>query len=122
MYEIRVETEFAAAHFLREYQGKCENLHGHNWKVEVRFRSEKLDKAGMLMDFKHAREAVHSAIEGFDHKYLNDIEDFKQTNPTTENIARILYHAIGSKMPEGVKVSSVTCWESERCAATYFEE
>jgi 6-pyruvoyltetrahydropterin/6-carboxytetrahydropterin synthase len=122
MYEIRVEMEFAAAHYLREYQGKCENLHGHNWKVEVRFRSGDLDRAGMLMDFKRAREIVGQIVERFDHKYLNDIEEFKEANPTTENLARILYKAIGPKTPKGVKISRVTCWESEQSGASYFEE
>ena len=122
MYEIRVEKEFAAAHYLREYQGKCENLHGHNWKVEVRFRSGGLDKAGMLLDFRKAREIVWDALERFDHKYLNDVDEFKEANPTTENVARIVYHAVRAKTPAGVTVASVTCWESERCGATYFEE
>jgi len=122
MYEIRVETEFAAAHYLREYRGKCENLHGHNWKVEVRFRSDRLDRTGMLMDFKQAREIMHEVVCRLDHKYLNEIEEFKEVNPTTENLARILYKQIGARAPEGIRVASVTCWESERCGATYFEE
>ena len=122
MYEIRVEGEFAAAHYLREYAGKCENLHGHNWKVEVRFRSVVLDKAGMLLDFKHAREILTGVIERLDHKYLNELAEFREANPTTENVARILYHTISAKTPEGVKVYSVTCWESERSGASYFEE
>ena len=122
MYEIRVETEFAAAHYLREYQGKCENLHGHNWKVELRLRSEKLDKTGMLMDFKHAREILHDVICRLDHKYLNEVEEFKEVNPTTENLVRILYEELQAKMPDGIKVSRVTCWESERCGASYFKE
>jgi len=122
MYEIRVEKEFAAAHFLREYQGKCENLHGHNWKVEARFRSRNLDSAGMLMDFRQAREITWGVLERFDHKYLNDLDEFKEANPTTENLARIVYQALVAKVPAGVKVASVTCWESEHCGATYFEE
>jgi len=122
MYEIRVESEFAAAHYLREYQGKCENLHGHNWKIEVRFRAAQLGKADMLMDFKKARDVVNGVIEKFDHRYLNDLDEFKEANPTTEVIARILYHAIKGKTPQGVKVYSVTCWESEHSGASYFEE
>ncbi len=122
MYEIRVETEFAAAHFLREYKGKCENLHGHNWKIEVRFRSKKLDRAGMLMDFKHAREIIGKVVDRFDHRYLNEIQDFKKVNPTTENLARIFFNAVKPLVPEGVSVHSVTCWESERCGAMYVED
>jgi len=122
MYEIRVETEFAAAHYLREYKGKCENLHGHNWKVEARLRSSRLDRAGMLMDFKHARELVLRVIERFDHRYLNDLDEFKEANPTTENLARILFTTIKPEVPEGITLQSITCWESERSGATYFED
>jgi 6-pyruvoyltetrahydropterin/6-carboxytetrahydropterin synthase len=122
MYELLVQTEFAAAHYLREYEGKCENLHGHNWKIEVTLRSTKLDRAGMLIDFKHARAIISSVLESYDHKYLNDVEEFKTANPTTENISRILYKAIGSRLPEGVSVFKVTCWESDHCGSSYFEE
>ena len=122
MYELRVQSEFAAAHFLREYEGKCENLHGHNWRIDVYVRGRKLDNAGMLIDFKHVKAIVSEVLERYDHKYLNELEEFRTDNPTTENISRILFKAIGSRLPEGVTVSRVTCWESERCGASYFEE
>jgi len=122
MYELRVQSEFAAAHFLREYEGKCENLHGHNWRIDVYVRGRSLDRAGMLVDFKHVKSAVTAVLERYDHSYLNELEEFRTENPTTENISRILFKAIGSRLPEGVTVSRVTCWESERCGASYFEE
>ncbi len=121
MYELRVQSEFAAAHYLREYEGKCENLHGHNWKIEVTFRSPNLDRAGMVMDFKHARSIIADVIEAYDHKYLNDVPDFKAVNPTTENLSRILYKAIGARLPAGITVARVTCWESDHCGSSYFE-
>lgn len=122
MYELRVESEFAAAHYLRGYEGQCENLHGHNWKVEVRLRGETLDKVGMVMDFKKVRALVEEVLEGFDHKCLNELETFKTTNPTTENVSRILYGEIEAKLPAGLSVSRVTCWESDRSAASYYRE
>jgi 6-pyruvoyltetrahydropterin/6-carboxytetrahydropterin synthase len=122
MYELLVQSEFAAAHYLREYEGKCENLHGHNWKIEMVLRSSKVDRAGMLIDFKHARSILSSVLEAYDHRYLNDVGEFKDVNPTTENISRILYKAIGERLPEGVKVAKVTCWESDHCGSSYFEE
>ena len=121
MYELKVEDEFAAAHFLRGYQGKCENLHGHNWKVEVRLRSDELDELGMVMDFKKLKGIVAEVLEGFDHRCLNELETFREQNPTTENVARIIYNQVASKLPPGIAASRVTCWESERCAASYFE-
>ena len=120
MYELRVESEFAAAHYLRGYEGQCENLHGHNWKVEVRLKGETLDKTGMVMDFKKVNALVREVLAAFDHKCLNELETFKTTNPTTENVSRIIYGEIEAKLPPGLSVSRVTCWESDRCAASYY--
>lgn len=122
MYELCVESVFAAAHFLREYEGKCENLHGHNWKIEMRLRGEKLGPGEMLIDFKKAREILNGVLERFDHRYLNELDEFTETNPTTENLARILFEAIGAELPKGVRVSRVTCWESDHCGASYSQE
>lgn len=121
MYELQVEGGFAAAHFLREYKGKCENLHGHNWKVEVRLHSQKLDGIGMVMDFRQLKAILGEVLEKFDHRCLNELEEFRKVNPTTENCARIIYTQIASKLPDGVSVCRVTCWENEKCAASYFE-
>ena len=119
MYSIKVEGNFSSAHNLRGYKGKCEDLHGHNWKVEAAVSSDKLDKAGMLLDFRHLKIQLNKILDKMDHKYLNKIPYFKKVNPTSENIARYTYDALKSKVPN---LKSVTIWESENCAATYSEE
>lgn len=121
MYELKVGGEFAAAHFLRGYEGKCENLHGHNWKVEVRVAGDSLNNLGMVVDFKELKGLVADVLETFDHRCLNELDTFKKQNPTTENVARIIYDQVASKLPADVTVSRVTCWESDRCSAAYFE-
>jgi len=114
-----VRTEFAAAHRLRGYDGNCERLHGHNWKVEVVLRGERLDRLGMVLDFRDARRLVGEALAEFDHQNLNDLERFSEANPTTENIARAVFDALAARVPEGVVVARVTAWESDQCGASY---
>ncbi|MFQ5863075.1 MAG: 6-carboxytetrahydropterin synthase QueD [Candidatus Brocadiales bacterium] len=121
MFELIVETDFAAAHSLRGYQGKCESLHGHNWKVQVVLRAEKLDGLGMVLDFKDVNGMIGEILETVDHKNLNDLAYFKDDNPTTENVSRVLYAELSKKLPKEVSVSKVTTWESDRCGASYFE-
>ena len=118
MYSIKVESHFSAAHNLREYKGKCEELHGHNWKVEALVTKEKLDKTGMALDFKYIKMKLSKVLERLDHKYLNNIAYFKKTNPTSENIAKFIYDEINR---EGLKLESVTVWENASCCATYEE-
>jgi 6-pyruvoyltetrahydropterin/6-carboxytetrahydropterin synthase len=119
MYIIKVEAYFSAAHNLSEYKGKCEALHGHNWKVEAAAKSDKLDKAGMVLDFKYFKSQLNKVLEKLDHKYLNHTAYFKKVNPTSENIARYIYENIRPKVPG---LSSVTVWESDNALATYYEE
>ena len=119
MFELIIKTEFAAAHRLRGYKGACENLHGHNWKVDVVLQSERLNDLGMVADFKDVKAALAEILDKFDHTFLNDVEPFKETNPTTENIAQAICEELGERLPEGVTVRSVTSWESDRCGATY---
>lgn len=121
MYELTVESEFAAAHSLREYHGKCENLHGHNWKVQVVLSAGKLDKLGMVMDFRDVKRLVGEILDGLDHRHLNELEEFKRQNPTTENIARVLHERLSARMPDGIAVGKVTVWESEKSGASYCE-
>lgn len=121
MFELIVETDFAAAHSLRGYQGKCESLHGHNWKVQVVLSSERLDDLGMVLDFKDVKATVEGVLEAFDHKNLNDLTCFKEINPTTENVSRALYNELSQRLPDGVSVRKVTTWESDHCGASYFE-
>ena len=121
MFELVVETDFSAAHNLREYKGQCEKLHGHNWKIQVVLKAEKLDRLGMVMDFREVKRVIGGIMNKFDHAYLNELADFKVLNPTTENLSKILYNELKNSLPPGVKVSRVTTWETECCGATYFE-
>ncbi|MEP9410915.1 MAG: 6-carboxytetrahydropterin synthase QueD [Candidatus Brocadia sp.] len=121
MFELIVETDFSAAHNLREYKGQCERLHGHNWKVQVVLKAEKLDTLGMVMDFRDAKRVIGEIINRFDHVYLNELHDFKILNPTTENLSKTIYNELKNALPTGVKVAKVTTWESDRCGAAYFE-
>ena len=118
MYELTVNTHFSAAHRLRGYQGKCENLHGHNWVVTARLGGGKLNDLGMVMDFDEARKLLNQVVEKLDHAYLNEVEPFDSLNPTTENIAGHIAGELAGRFPEGVCVKAVTCWESEGCGAS----
>lgn len=119
MYSIKVEGIFSAAHNLRGYKGKCEDLHGHNWKAEVILADSALDKTGMVMDFTILKSALNKILEKLDHKYLNQIDYFKKINPTSENIAKYIYDCLA---PKAKKLKSVTVWESEKSSATYYAE
>ena len=119
MYKIKIEGDFSSAHKLRGYKGKCEELHGHNWRVEVVVISPKLDKIGMVMDFKLLKEKLYGLLEKLDHKYLNSIAYFKKKNPTSENIAKYIYANLKTKIPN---LYSVTVWESDKASATYYVE
>ena len=105
MFEVRVEADFAAAHFLRDYNGKCENLHGHNYKVYAHVRGEKLNEGGMLMDFTQLKGALRTVCKSIDHTNLNDLEIFDQ-NPSAERIAMFIYNGIiKKKKKNGVDLS-----------------
>jgi len=119
MYELTVEEHFAAAHRLRGYQGECEKLHGHNWRVQVQIAGEELDGLGMLMDFRELKAAIRRVLQALDHEYLNDIAPFDELNPTTENLCRYLAEELGAGLPRGIVIRRVTCWESEKCGASY---
>lgn len=116
MYSIKVEADFSAAHNLRGYKGRCEDLHGHNWKVEVIISSKRLDKIGMVMDFKALKAKLYDVLDELDHKYLNNVAFFKKVNPTSENISKYIFDKLVGR---GLKPASVTVWESEKCCATY---
>jgi len=121
MYELVVEAEFAAAHRLREYNGACERLHGHNWRVTMTVSGEHLNDLGVLVDFRELKRILNEAVGRFDHVFLNDLPDFHAQNPTTENAARIIFERCAREMPDGVRVRDVSVWESPRCGARYFE-
>lgn len=118
MYIVKVENSFSGAHRLMKYKGKCEELHGHNWKVEVEIKSEDLDNIGMVVDFTEVKIYLKSIMSELDHKYLNDLEYFKHTNPTSENIAKYVYDRMSSEM-SGSMVSKVTIWETATSSASY---
>lgn len=120
MYEITIETHFSSAHRLRQYNGECERLHGHNWKVRVSVASDLLDNLGMVMDFKDLKEKVNALINRFDHQYLNEIPPFTELNPTTENMAKHIFDELTKVINTDIlRVSRVTIWESPTCFASY---
>jgi 6-pyruvoyltetrahydropterin/6-carboxytetrahydropterin synthase len=120
MYELKIITQFGAAHQLKDTGGECENLHGHNWKIEVYVKGEQLDKNGLLIDFKILKQETKKIIDKLDHKYLNELVWFKDMNPTSENISKLIYDLVGQKVnTPDIKVSRVTTWESDTACATY---
>ncbi len=119
MYVLQVESEFASAHQLREYQGKCENLHGHNWRVLARVQGGELDATGMLMDFGILKQHLRALTEELDHKFLNATPPFDTLNPTSENLAKYLYERLSLLLPSGVAPQSVTVYESPTSSATF---
>lgn len=123
MYHLTIHTHFAAAHNLINYQGDCENLHGHNWKVEVTVAASKLDKAGLGIDFKILKAETKKVLDQLDHKYLNDVEPFRENSPSSENIARFLFTQLTASLNDGnVKVEKVNVWESDYACASYTED
>ena len=125
MFEVTVEESLAAGHYLRNYKGKCENPHGHNYKVQVTLSGQQLDKAGLLLDFKDLREVMKNVIERLDHQMINDVEPFKELNPSAENLAKYFYDEANRKlgrMSQGrVRVKNVTVFETDTTTATYSE-
>jgi len=122
-YTLKVVTDFAASHALRNYEGACQRLHGHNWKIEVEVTANKLNDVGMAVDFKVIKVATKKVIENLDHYHLNDIPPFDKINPTAENIAAYLYQEIATLINQNsVSVSAVTVWETERACARYSED
>ena len=121
MFELRVVTRFAAAHRLTMVGEKCENLHGHNWKIEVYVQGNALDEGGVLVDFGIIKRHVRDLMETLDHKFLNDLEYFQNgTPPSSENIACYVADNLASRLDvPGIRVSRVTAWESEDASATY---
>jgi 6-pyruvoyltetrahydropterin/6-carboxytetrahydropterin synthase len=121
MFELKVVTHFAAAHQLKMVAKKCENLHGHNWKVEVCVAGEKINEAGVLVDFGELKQKVSEIMTRLDHNFLNELEYFNDSNPpSSENIAQYIANSLQTmiKNPE-IRVTSVTAWESENACATY---
>jgi 6-pyruvoyltetrahydropterin/6-carboxytetrahydropterin synthase len=123
MYEVTVEDSFAAGHYLRNYRGKCENPHGHNYKVRVTLAGEQLDKAGLLIDFKDLRDVMKQVIDRLDHRMLNDLEPFTVLNPSAENLAKYFFDEANGRLRSTtngrVGVKMVTIFETDTTTATY---
>jgi 6-pyruvoyltetrahydropterin/6-carboxytetrahydropterin synthase len=125
MFEVTVEDSFAAGHYLRNYKGKCENPHGHNYKIRVTLAGNELDKAGLLVDFKDLRDVMKHVIERLDHRMINDLEPFTVLNPSAENLAKYFYDETNGRLRSTtsgrVWVKTVTVFETDTTTATYSE-
>ena len=125
MFEVTVESDFSSGHYLRNYKGKCENPHGHNYKVRVTLAGTELDRAGLLLDFKLLKQVLRPVIERIDHQMLNDLEPFTVLNPSAENMAKYFYDETSRILAERtdgrVRVKDCTIWETDTTTATYYE-
>jgi len=120
MYYATVIKHFSAAHHLRDYEGKCERVHGHNYKIELELKSPIVDRSGMVVDFTIVRQALEKVLQRFDHQDLNEVKPFDRLNPTAENIAKLIWEEMNLKFnTRKIKVSRVTVWETESSYATY---
>jgi len=123
MFELEVSRVISCAHYLRGYNGECCHLHGHNYRICVVVRAEKLDEIGISVDFKKLKAVADELLLRYDHRCLNELPEFEQMNPTSENLARYLYGAFSERMNDGnVRIHAVRIWESDVSCATYFEE
>ena len=125
MYEVTVDGDFSSGHYLRNYRGKCENPHGHNYKIRVTLAGKELDKAGLLLDFKDLREVMKHVIERLDHQMINDLEPFTTLNPSAENLAKYFYDESNARLQRvtngRVHIKNVTVFETDSTTATYSE-
>ena len=119
MFELAVRGDFCASHILHGHEGKCKNLHGHTWKVEVIIASEKLDQVGRVVDFSVVKKQLYSFLETLDHVHLNDLPAFQGINPSTENLAKHIFDGFSKACPT-LLVQRVTVWESENSSVTYY--
>jgi 6-pyruvoyltetrahydropterin/6-carboxytetrahydropterin synthase len=122
MFEVTIEETFAAGHALRNYRGKCENVHGHNYRAEVTLRGAELNAIGLLVDFVELKRVVHAVLDRMDHQWLNDFPPFDAINPSAENMAKYIYDEVSAALTakEGVRVASARLWETDTASATYF--
>lgn len=118
MFEVMVEESFASAHRLLNYEGVCENVHGHNWKVQVYVTGSELDEAGILIDYKLLYTSLKDILDTLDHVDINDLEPFKGLSPSSENIARYIYKTLKQTISG---TSEVTVWETDKRCASYWE-
>jgi 6-pyruvoyltetrahydropterin/6-carboxytetrahydropterin synthase len=121
MFEVTIEETFAAGHALRNYHGKCENVHGHNYRCQVTLEGAELDEIGLLVDFVELKRVVHGVLDRLDHQWLNEFPPFDVLNPSAENMARYIYQQVaeGLKVRDGVRIALVKLWETDTAYATY---
>ena len=121
MFEVTVEQTFAAGHALRNYRGKCENVHGHNYRVRVTVAGDQLDATGLLVDFLEVNRLIGGVVEYLDHQFINDLPPFDALNPSAENIAKYFYDRVSGGLKTGVaaRVSQVQIWETDTSSAVY---
>ena len=121
MFEVSVEQTFAAGHALRNYHGKCENVHGHNYRVQITVQGEQLDANGLLVDFLELKRLTDEVIEYFDHRFINDLVPFDILNPSAENIAKYFYDRVSRGLAKEIptRISAVKIWETDTSSAVY---
>jgi 6-pyruvoyltetrahydropterin/6-carboxytetrahydropterin synthase len=124
MFEVTVEQTFAAGHALREYKGKCENVHGHNYRVQITVEGEKLNRIGLLVDFVELKKAVREVADRLDHQFINDLEPFTVINPSAENMAKYFYDEVSRRLDfqngeAPSRVSQIKVWETDTSIAVY---
>jgi 6-pyruvoyltetrahydropterin/6-carboxytetrahydropterin synthase len=121
MFEVTIEESFSSGHALRNYRGKCENVHGHNYRCQVSIQGEKLDEIGLLVDFVELKRVVHSVLDRMDHQWLNDFPPFDILNPSAENMAKFIYDEVSSGLEgkNGIRVAAIRLWETDTASATY---
>ncbi len=121
MFEVSVEKTFASGHALRNYKGKCENVHGHNYRVQVSVQGEQLDANGLLVDFLELKRLMDGVVEYLDHRFINDLPPFTELNPSAENIAKYFYDEMSGGMTKDVpvRISEVRVWETDTSMALY---
>ena len=122
MYRVSVEGHFDAAHYLRDYHGKCENMHGHRFKVVVTVKNKQLNDIGLAYDFTDLKKHLQEVLARFDHTCINDVSPFDKINASSENIARTIYQELGGRFPDGVLLENVQVWESPQSCITYSPE
>ena len=122
MFEVSVEETFSAGHALRGYRGKCENVHGHNYRVRVTLEGPQLDAIGLLVDFTRVKQVLRGIIAGLDHQFINDLEPFRSVNPSAENLAKYFFEGVAKELkdlPPGARVRDVVLWETDTSRAQY---
>jgi 6-pyruvoyltetrahydropterin/6-carboxytetrahydropterin synthase len=122
VFQVSVEETFSAGHALRGYRGKCENTHGHNYRVRVTVKGPQLDSTGLLCDFTHLKQVMREVIGRLDHQFMNDLEPFRVVNPSAENIAEYFYNEIARQLndlPAGARLADIVVWETDTTSARY---